>query len=113
MNFDEKDITNNKSLAMISYVAFLFIIPMYIKKHSVFANFHARQGRNLFVLEAIVFVLKTLNEYLFVNILPFTVFIIIGTVVSVLVLLVFSLAVLGVINAVKGESKKLPLVGGF
>lgn len=42
--FDEKDIAENKYVAMLSYLGILCLVPLLAKKESPFAQFHARQG---------------------------------------------------------------------
>lgn len=42
--FDEKDVTENKYVAMLSYLGILFLVPLLVKKESAFAQFHAKQG---------------------------------------------------------------------
>lgn len=110
--YDPKDIQENRNLALISYVSFFFIVPMFFKKHSDFANFHAEQGKRLFIAQALIFIAKSFNEEVLVDTLPITLFVIIGAVMSILVLGVLSLAVLGILNVIKGEAKRLPLIGG-
>ena len=41
---DEKDIQENKILAILCYLGVLFIIPMLLKPSSKFIKFHAKQG---------------------------------------------------------------------
>lgn len=42
--FDEKDIAENKYVAMLSYLGVLFLVPLLLKKESAFSQFHAKQG---------------------------------------------------------------------
>lgn len=42
--FDAKDIETNKYVAALSYLGVLFLVPLFMKKESPFAQFHARQG---------------------------------------------------------------------
>jgi uncharacterized membrane protein len=42
--FDAKDIEENKYVAALSYFGILFVVPMFLKKESPFAQFHAKQG---------------------------------------------------------------------
>lgn len=41
---EKKDIKENKSVALLSYIGFLFLVPLLIKKESKFCKFHAKQG---------------------------------------------------------------------
>ena len=46
----DPDIEKNKTVAVLSYVWILFLIPLLGKKHSKFCQFHAKQGLILFLL---------------------------------------------------------------
>ena len=55
---DEQEIREGKFFAIISYVSFLCIITLTLKKGNKFALYHARQGLVLFVLEVAAFILS-------------------------------------------------------
>ena len=55
---DEQEIREGKFFAVISYVSFLCIITLALKKSNKFALYHARQGLVLFVLEVGAFILS-------------------------------------------------------
>lgn len=46
----DPDIEKNKTMAALSYVWILFLVPLLGKKHSKFCQFHAKQGLILFIL---------------------------------------------------------------
>ncbi len=46
----DPDIEKNKTVAVLSYIWILFLIPLLGKKHSKFCQFHAKQGLILFIL---------------------------------------------------------------
>ncbi|MBU0722248.1 hypothetical protein KKA93_02215 [Patescibacteria group bacterium] len=46
----DPDIKKNKTVAALSYVWILFLIPLLGKKRSTFSQFHAKQGLVLFLL---------------------------------------------------------------
>jgi len=48
-NFEKKDIDDNKLIACLSYIGFLFLIPMFAKKDSKFCQEHAKQGLVFFL----------------------------------------------------------------
>lgn len=87
---DQKDVAENKWVAVLSYLGVLFLIPLLAKRDSKFAQFHAKQG--------LVIVIGELFAW-------FPVF---GWVLGI-ILFVFS--VMGIINVLSGEMKKLPVVG--
>lgn len=55
---DEEVIREGKFFAIISYVSFLCIISLVLKKDNKFALYHARQGLVLFVMEVAAFILS-------------------------------------------------------
>lgn len=86
----ENDIKNNKIWALLSYFGVLVLIPLLGKKDSSFVQFHAKQGLVLLVGWVISW---------------FPVF---GWAIG---LIVFVLSIIGIINVLNGEKKKLPIVG--
>jgi len=55
---DEEMIREGKFFAVISYISFLCIITLVLKKNNKFALYHARQGLVLFVMEVAAFILS-------------------------------------------------------
>lgn len=92
MNQDVKD---NRVLAALSYVFFLFVLPLG-KKDSPFCQFHAKQGIVLFVAWVIVSLLGWI---------PFLGW---AAWVSLLVL-----TVMAIVKTLGGEQWKLPWLGEF
>ncbi|EKE18888.1 MAG: hypothetical protein ACD_9C00205G0003 [uncultured bacterium] len=82
----EKD---NKLWAVLSYLGVLVIIPLLAKKESKFVQFHVKQGLVLLVGWVLSW-------------LPF------GPIIAIIV---FVFSIMGIINVLSGEMKKLPLVG--
>ncbi len=85
----EKDVNENKFWAVLSYLGVLVIIPLLLKKDSKFVHFHTKQGLILLVGWVLSW-------------LPF------GPIIG-LIALVFS--IIGIINVLNGEMKKLPVIG--
>jgi len=89
-----KDISENNLLAAISYVWILCLVPLFLKRDSKFVQFHAKQGLVLFFIEIVgtlVFWIPLVGWLLFIAILI--------------------LAILGFVNAIQGNSWKMPVVG--
>ena len=99
VTMDAQEIEKGKTFAILSYIFILCIIPL-IQKDNAFSLYHAKQGL-LLLLTAIA--LSCLN------VIPCLGWIVSG--VGSLVLLVF--AIMGLINAIKGEVKPVPLIGKF
>lgn len=96
--YSREDIEKNKVMAVLAYI--IFLIPLLAAKDSPFAKFHTNQGLVLF-LGAIASSI--------IAVIP-----IIGWIVApILGLVVTILAIIGIINALGGKAKELPIIGKF
>ena len=106
---DIKDAQDNKVMAVLAYI--IFLIPLLAAKESKFARYHTNQGLVLAIaavaygivysiLSAIVLAISW-RLYLIISILGW---------VSVFFAV---LSVIGIINAVNGRMKPLPIIGGI
>ena len=98
--YEESDIEATKIISLFAYLGILFLIPLLAAKDSKFARFHANQGIVLFICSLIIGV---------ISIIPILGWIV-GAVGGVAILI---LAVIGIINAVGGKAKELPLIGKY
>lgn len=100
---ETSDVEQNKVMAIVGYlVPILFFIPMLAEKKSPFGMFHAKQQLNLLLSGIAVQVVGGMIPFLgWFIILP----------IGSLALIV--LAIIGIMNAAKGEMKELPVIGGF
>ena len=90
---DKKDIESNKVLAAVGYIWILCLVPLFLKQKSKFAQFHAKQGLILFIIEIVgglIFWFPVFGQIL------------------MLALLVVS--VIGIIKALNGEWWKIPYI---
>lgn len=93
----DQDVEANKIVAALSYLWILFLVPLLIKRGSKFAQFHAKQGLVLFILEVIVS---------FVNIVP-----ILGQLVWFFASIIFLVAsIIGIIKTLNGEKWEMPYI---
>ncbi len=90
---EDKDILENKTIAALSYAWILFLVPLLGKRDSKFAQFHAKQGLILFIIELVAGF--------------FMWFPIFGQLLMLALVLV---SVLGIIKALNGEWWKMPVV---
>lgn len=91
---EDNDIKENKAIAILSYIGILFLIPLLAKKESKFAQFHAKQGLVIFIVEVIgMFLIPLFGLGALIN----------------LAALIFS--IIGIVNTVGGKMSKLPLIG--
>ncbi len=107
--FDPQDITNNKVMAILAYFGILVLIPIFAAKESKFARFHANQGLILFIAGIAIYIVQTI----FYSIFSLRLWWLISTVVGIIGLVIFVLAIVGIVNAAQGKAKELPLVGNF
>lgn len=98
---DERiDVENYRGVAYLSYLGPLFLVPMFMAKDSPFAQFHAKQGLKLFILEVIV------NACWSMGILGVLVALV-GTVLAAWCLLN------GLVNVSQGVKRFLPVIGNL
>lgn len=89
----DPDIEANKNIAALSYVWILFLVPLLGKKHSKFAQFHAKQGLVLFITEVIVGLIVWF---------PFF-----G---PLLMLILIVVSIIGIVKTLSGEWWKIPFL---
>ena len=95
---EDKEITEGKIFALISYIGILSIVTLLLKKENKFALFHAKQGLVLFICEM---------GALLINIIP-----VLGQLVWVLAVLVFGIfSLVGIVQSLMGNYWKMPVIG--
>ncbi|MFA5926161.1 MAG: DUF4870 domain-containing protein [Parcubacteria group bacterium] len=101
---DVSDAEKNKAMAIVGYIIpILFFIPLVTDaKNSPFAKFHANQQLILLISWVVVNVLG--------GIIPFLGWFIIWPLGTIFLIIA---AIMGIINASKGEMKEVPLIGSF
>ncbi len=100
--YDPNDIRQNTAMAVLSYIAILFLVPLLAAPQSPYARFHANQGLVLFIAEAILGVVVSICSFI-----PIVCWIVSG-VVSLISLIYM---ILGIVNAASGKCKDLPIIG--
>ncbi len=91
----------NTLMAILSYIGILVIVPYLTAKEDPFVKFHIKQGLVLVVIEIAVFVLMIMTMGI---LYPVLILVNIATLI---------LSIIGIINAVQGNEKELPLVGNY
>ena len=122
--YDKKSMTEGKTMAILSYI--IPFIPYFVEKDNKYVKFHARQGMDLLLVgiaysilyNVLVSVIKVrtscgsfwgydLGNYCRITpwwvILP----------LSLVGLCISAIAIIGIINAVNGKAKVLPLIGKY
>lgn len=99
MEEETKSYKKNTGMAVVAYI--IFFIPLLTDaKNDPFVKYHVKQGVVLFIGYIIE---------MFIGAIPGM-----GWVISPLLgLFLFVLFIIGIINAVNGKEKPLPVIGGF
>ena len=106
-SFDPEDIRQNKAMAILAYISWLVLIPLFLAKSSKFARFHCNQGLILAIVEIICWVVLGI-----LGGLPLIgwIFRLVNGILGIVFLI---LAILGIVNVVNGRAKELPVIGSF
>lgn len=100
---DPKDISQNNVMAIFCYLGLLVLIPLFAVKNSRYCRFHGNQGLVSIILSAAIGLISVLLgglvHWVF-NILTMPV-----------VLAILALQVLGIIYAIQGKARELPIIG--
>lgn len=87
-------------MKILCYLGILCLIPYLTVKNNEFIRFHAKQGMTLLVAQVIAWA---------ISVVP-----VLGWVVGPMIsLLLFVLAIMGIINVVNGKKVELPIIGAF
>ena len=98
--YDCRDVEDNKVISFLSYLGILFIIPLVAAPNSYYAKFHANQGLLLFIMGIVCSIICCI---------PFVGWIIGG--IGGILDLVFT--IMGIVNALSGKAKELPIIGKY
>jgi len=104
LTVDPKDAQDNKIMGILAYFGILVLVPILAAKESPFARFHANQGVILCILWIILFIVREVLWRISWTL---------GSLCGLLYFAIFVFAIIGIINAAKGEVKELPLIGSF
>ncbi|MBI4707769.1 MAG: hypothetical protein HY761_07590 [Candidatus Omnitrophica bacterium] len=92
-----EEIQEGKFFAVISYISFLCVVSLILKKDNKFVLYHAKQGLVLFVIEVVSFILSVIPLLqVLIKTLGFSVFVLVS--------------LWGIFNAIKGNCIKIPFV---
>lgn len=116
-----EDLSANKVFGVLSYLSFLCFVSIFAApKESHYSRFHANQGLVLFIFEiagAIILNIATAVagvEAIYTFGIGFGVAaVVLGIIRVIYSLAMLALAIIGIINAVQGNQKPLPVIGGI
>lgn len=98
----KENIDDVKVVSAVAYLGILFFIPMITNPKSKFAMFHANQGLLLLITGIIINVVGT-----FIPLIGWFIILPLGAIFTVV------LFIMGLVNALGGHKKRLPLIGNF
>lgn len=112
--YDANDIETNKMMCLFSYLSWLVLIPIFAVKNSRFTRFHINQGIVLSIAETIWWVIQAiigniLWSALWLN--SFGIYVLITSLLNLVNVAFLVLAIIGIVNAVNGKAKELPIIG--
>lgn len=116
--FEKKDIEQNKVMAILAYFGILVFIPILAAKESKFARYHANQGLILFI----VLIGWSIADYILTSLLRailwrgmglWEIYSLCGTILNLVYFVFTILAIIGIVNALNGKAKELPIVGKY
>mgnify|MGYP001077169786 FL=1 len=97
---NDQTVQDGKLMAIISYITVIGTFVAFImnqNKHNLFASFHIRQTVGIFLVGLIVNFLRRFTNFDWLD--------------MILGIGVFILWIIGLIGAIQGEEKKVPLLG--
>lgn len=95
-NYSSADIEANKLMGILCYLGILWLIPFLVQKDSPFVKYHLNQGLVLLIVGLVVAAISWIP--------------VIGWLCGVVV---FALAIIGIVNVVQGKAQELPVIGKF
>lgn len=111
---DDDDVQSNKVMAVLAYIGILVLIPVFMAKDSKYARFHSSQGLTLLIFDFAYLIATAIIKGILGAVLPwsmFGVYMIISTILSLGTIFFLVLAIMGIVNAVQGNEKELPIIG--
>jgi uncharacterized membrane protein len=108
---DAADVEKNKVMALLSYIGILWLVPLLAAKDSPYAKFHCNQGILLSLGSIVICMVLGIGSIVLrfipvINVLAACMSCIVFPIISLAIL---AYSILGVVNAINGKMKPLPL----
>ncbi len=108
------DVENGKVMAVLSYLGILCLIPFFTEKKNKFVIFHAKQGINLFITNAIFnMASRIITSVINFKFLGFSITDVLSYVFSLCSLVFVILSIIGIVYVFQGKIEDLPIVNKF
>ena len=111
--FSRSDIKSNRLMAVLSYLSVPVLIPVFAAKNSPYARFHASQGVNLLILSVLGAIVSGIIGAIVGAIGAVVLSVLWGIVFWVITIALVLMMVIGILGALQGRARELPLIGGF
>ena len=100
-------VDHNVNMGVLCYLGPLVLVPYLTERENPFIKFHIKQGLVLLGFGIVSLILAAIFPFLlFINLLLWPLLFLFN-------LCILILAIIGIVNAVKGEQKALPVIGGL
>lgn len=110
--FDKTDIEQNKVMAILAYLSWLVLVPLFGAKESRFARFHVNQGIVLAIVETAWWIVEVIISAIF-SAISWRLGALVGTLLGIVNLVFLVFLIIGIMNAANGKAKELPIIGKF
>ena len=110
-DYDQHDVSSNRMMACLCYLPFLVFIPIFKARTSKFVRFHINQGLALLLVETVCAIIVGLIRSIHVPILSWFTGFLASIVWLVLGFVFLILMLFGIICALAGKAKQLPIIG--
>ena len=105
------DIDKNKGMAALAYILFFVPLLMGLHKESDFVKFHVNQGAVVFVAAVGLNIISTVVTTFLWRLYPLNTMI--SLAFSLLSIAIGILGIIGIVAALQGQKKELPIIGKF
>ncbi len=100
---------NGQLMALIAYLGPLALIPFLQEKKNTFVIFHAKQGMNLFIIEAILGIVLEVSKFMLINIF----FWLTSIIDFVFGIIVVGFSLIGIYYVLEKKMEKIPIIGSI
>ena len=108
--YSTEEIEQSKVISALAYLGILFFLPLVVQPVTRYGKFHANQGLLLLLTSVAGGIVLSILSAVFMMISWRIVFIS-SILYTIFYLGISALAVLGIVNALQGEAKALPVIG--
>jgi uncharacterized membrane protein len=108
---EQMDVANNKVYAVLAYLGWLVLIPIFAAKTSPFARFHANQGLVLAIFGTGGNIVFWIFSFLAASSFNFGLASVIGIFQFLWAIVIIVFAIIGIVSAAQGTRKALPAIG--